>query len=225
MRKFLILTIFSCMAAAPAFAGSLNILGGYVTPAADSDIYTQNELETTFEKSDLNDFGFTFGYDHFLTEYINLGGSLSYYRSTTLVEDLDFVFPNNSPVLRDISLEIVPIELNLRFLPIGRESSVIPYIGGGVGLYYWRYEEIGDFVINRDTSPQVITGLATSDGTDPGWHLEGGVYIPVARSLAITGEVKYWNADGDLDPQGFDPGFEPIDLSATMFSGGVSIWF
>lgn len=214
------------MVAAPAFAGSFNILGGYVTPSADSDIYTQNELETTFQKSDLNDFGITFGYDHFLTEHINLGGSLSYYRSTTLVEDLDFVFPDNSPVLRDIFLEIVPIELNLRFLPIGRESSIIPYLGGGVGLYYWKYEENGDFVINRNTSsPQVITGLATSDGTDPGFHLEGGVYIPIARSLAITGEVKYWRAHGDLDPQGFDPGFEPIDLSATMFSGGVSFWF
>lgn len=213
------------MVAAPASAGSLNILGGYVTPSADSDIYTQNELETTFTKGDLNDFGITFGYDHFLTEHINLGGSLSYYRSVTLVEDVDFVFDDNSPILRDILLEIVPIELNLRFLPVGREGSIIPYLGGGVGLYYWKYEENGDFVINRNTTQDVITGLATSDGTDPGFHLEGGVYIPIARSLAITGEVKYWRADGDLDPQGFDPGFEPIDLSGTMFSGGVSFWF
>jgi hypothetical protein len=220
------LAIFSCLAAAPAFAGSFNILGGYVVPSQDSVVFTQNETETTFEKSDLNDFGITFGYDHFLSEYINLGGSISYYRGRTAVDDLDFIFDDGFPVHRHIRLEIVPIELNLRFLPAGRDAAVIPYFGGGAGLYYWQYEEEGDFVINRNTpSPQVITGLATSDGTDPGWHLEGGVYIPVAQSIAIAGEVKYWKAHGDLDEHGFDPSFEPIDLSGTMFTGGVSFWF
>jgi hypothetical protein len=71
----------------------------------------------------------------------------------------------------------------------------------------------------------VITGSAYSDGWDPGWHVEGGVQIPVSRAIALQFEAKYWQAEGDLDVTGFDPGFEPIDLSATMYSGGVSIWF
>jgi hypothetical protein len=224
MRKWLLI-IAALMIAGPAWAGSINVLGGYVRPNGDSDVFQQNELETTFDVRDLDGFGVTVGYDHFLGDYINLGGSFSFYRSDTTVSDVDFEFNNGAPILRDIRLEIVPIEANLHFLPAGRETVVIPYVGGGVGIYVWQYEEIGDFVIDRNTDPSIITGSAFSDGADLGFHVEGGVFIPIGRSVAIMGEAKYWNAEGDLDIEGFDPSFEPIDLSGTMYSGGISIWF
>jgi hypothetical protein len=226
MNKFLLILGFSLITACPVLAGSLTVLGGYVTPSGSSDIFTQNEQETTFRTKDLNDFGISIGYDHFLNNYINIGGGVTYYRGRTRVRDVVFVFDDGSSVIRDITLEIVPLEFGLKVLPLGREKPVIPYFGGGGGAYYWKYEEAGDFVFNRNTNnPTPVTGRAFSDGTDFGYHLEGGVYIPVGRSLAVTGEVKYWNANGNLDRRGFDPAFEPIDLSATMFSGGVSFWF
>jgi hypothetical protein len=39
------------------------------------------------------------------------------------------------------------------------------------------------------------------------------------------GEGKYWDAEGDLDVRGFDPSFEPLDLSGLQIAGGVSFWF
>ena len=117
------------------------------------------------------------------------------------------------------------VEVSFKVLPAGRNVPVIPYIGGGAGLYYWQYEEIGDFVIDRIIDPTIISGIAYADGWDPGWHVEGGVQIPVGRAIALQFEAKYWKAEGDLDVTGFDPAFEPLDLSATMFSGGISIWF
>jgi opacity protein-like surface antigen len=225
MRKLLLLSFVFSVLAIPVMADSVNVFAGYVLPQGDSDVYTQNEAETTFRVKDLDDFSGSVQYDHFFGEHFTLEGNFSFYQGETTVQDLEFEFPDGAPIFRNIRLEIVPLEVALKVLPIGRNSPVIPYIGGGAGLYYWQYEEVGDFVIDRNTDPTVITGFAYSDGWDPGWHVEGGVQIPVSRAIALQFEAKYWKAGGDLDVTGFDPAFGPLDLSATMFSGGVSIWF
>jgi hypothetical protein len=223
MRKLLLVGVLFWAITAPVLADSVNLLAGYFIPSGDSDIYQQNEAETTFRVNDLNDFIGSAGYDHFLGNHFSLGGNLSFYQGETVVQDRIFV--DDSPIFRNIRLEIVPLEVSLRVLPAGRDVPVIPYVGGGAGLYYWEYEEVGDFVINRIVDPTIISGIAYSDGWDPGWHVEGGVQVPVSRSIALQFEAKYWKAEGDLDVTGFDPSFEPIDLSGTSFSGGVSIWF
>lgn len=225
MRKFLLFGFIFCVITIPAFADSINFFAGYVWPSGDSDIYTQNEAETTFRVNDLNGFSGSIGYDHFFGDHFTLGGNVSFYQGQTTVQDIDFEFPDGAPIFRDINLEIVPLEVSFKVLPAGRNVPVIPYVGGGVGLYYWQYEEVGDFVIDRIIDPTIISGTAYSDGWDPGWHVEGGVQIPVGRAIALQFEAKYWKAEGDLDVAGFDPAFEPLDLTATMFSGGISIWF
>ncbi|HSP06199.1 MAG TPA: hypothetical protein VLR94_03435 [Acidobacteriota bacterium] len=226
MKRLLALLLFTGLATAPAFGDSVTFLGGYVLPRGDSDVYKQNEKETTFRVSDLNGFGGTIRYDKFIGEFINISGGVSFFDSHTHVQDVEFVQDHGQPILRDIFLEIVPLEASLHVLPAGRNTVIIPYLGGGFGLYYWQYEEHGDFVIDRlSNNPQVITGRAYSDGWDPGYHIEGGVHVPVGRSVAVVGEAKYWHAHGKLDVRGFDPSFQPLDLSGMMYSGGVSVWF
>lgn len=225
MKKVLLALIFGLLTM-PVFADSINLLAGYVVPNGDSDVFTQNKIETTFDVGDLEDFGGTISYSHFLGEYINLDAGFSYYESHTTVSDVEFEFDDGSSIVRDISLRIVPLEASLHVLPIGREAAIIPYAGGGFGAYYWEYEEFGDFVQDRNSpNPTPVHGGAFSDGTDFGWHVEGGIMIPVSRAMTINAEVKYWDVKGDLDEIGFDPRFEPLDLSATMYSGGVSFWF
>ncbi len=225
MKKLLLSILFLSLLSLPAFADSVTVLGSYFMPRGNSDIFDQNELETTFRVSDLNSLGAAFRYDHFVGDFINIGGGVSFFDNDTDVVDNDFEFPNGDPIVRNISLQIVPLEFNVHVLPIGRESPVIPYVGGGVGVYFWQYRERGDFVIDRLTDPHGRTGRADSDGTDAGWHMEGGVQIPFSRNAAATAEFKYFDANGDLDRRSFDPAFEPIDLSSTVISGGVSFWF
>jgi opacity protein-like surface antigen len=209
----------------PAYSDSFYILASYVNPEAKSDVFEQNRSETTFDPDDLNDFGFTFGYDHFIGEFVNVGGSISVYEGETTVEDREFTFENGAPILREIRLRIIPIEANVRVLPIGRNYAVIPYVGAGAGIYIWEYEEFGDFVIDRFGDPFIDTGSAFSDGADFGFNIHGGLQFPISRSVTITGEVKWIKVEGDLDPRGFDPAFEPIDLSTITYSAGVSFWF
>jgi hypothetical protein len=226
MKKLLLMMIFVGIASVPAvFADQVNLFAGYVLPSGNSDVFDQNARETTFRTSDLDGWGGTIGYDHFLGEFFNLGLSTSYYHDDTTVQDVDFTYQDGHPILRDLHFEIVPLEFNLHVLPLGRNPAVIPYLGGGFGVYFWNYEEAGDFVFNRLTNPNIVTGRAHSDGVDPGYHVEGGLMIPFSRNTTFTAEAKYWHAHGKLDVSGFDPSFGPLDLSATMFQAGVSIWF
>jgi Outer membrane protein beta-barrel domain len=225
MKKYLFLLITAGLFTIPAYSDSFYFLGSYVNPQGDSDIFLQNEIETDFETSDLNGFGVTFGYDHFIGEFVNIGGAVGYYQGRETVADSDFVFENGAPILRDIRLRTVPLEANFSVLPLGREVVVIPYIGAGIGVYFWQYEEIGDFVIDRNGNGDVITGSAFSDGADIGFNIHGGAQVPISRSATVIGEIKWTKVDGDLDPEGFDPRFEPIDLSTVTYSGGVSFWF
>lgn len=225
MKRLLLLILFSSVLSLPAFADSFTVTGSYFIPQGNSDIFSQNERETTFRTSDLNGFGGSFRYDHFMGNYVNVGGGVSFFDQSTHVVDKDFQFPNGSAIRRNISLQIIPLEANFHFLPAGRELPVIPYLGGGVGVYFWQYRERGDFVVDRLSNPHIVTGRADSDGTDPGWHAEGGVEIPISRSATATAEVKYFKVHGDLDKRFFDPAFQPIDLSNVVISGGISFWF
>jgi hypothetical protein len=225
MKKYILLMILGLFVTIPAHPDSFYLLASYVNPEAESDVFEQNRLETTFDPDDLNDFGVTFGYDHFIGEYVNVGGSISFYEGDTRVRDQEFTFTNGDPIVREIRLRIIPIEANVRVLPIGREYAVIPYVGAGAGVYVWEYEEIGDFVFDRFGDPFVDFGSAFSDGADFGFNIHGGLQFPISRSATITGEVKWINVEGDLDLEGFDPAFEPIDLSTITYSAGVSFWF
>jgi len=225
MKKYLFLLIAATLFSLPAHSDSFYVMGSYFNPDGDSDVFDQNIMETTFQVDDLNGWGGTFGYNHFIGEHFDLGADLAYYHQDTSVEDRGFEFPDGRSIFRDIHFKIVPVEANFNVRPIGRNYAIIPYIGAGIGIYFWEYEERGDFVVDRNTNPNVITGSAFSDGTDLGWNVHGGLEIPFSRSATINTEIKYSKAEGDLDVRGFDPAFGPIDLSMVTYSAGVSFWF
>jgi hypothetical protein len=225
MRRYLLAATLLLAFGIPVFSDSVTVMGGYTLPSGDSDVYRQNERETTFRVSDLGGFSGVFAYDHFLGNHFNLGGDVSVYEQNTNVQDVEFSFLDGTPIFRNIRLEIVPLEASLHFLPAGRDVPVIPYIGGGGGVYFWEYQEVGDFVQDRNTDPSIITGAAHSDGADPGWHVEGGIQIPFSRYATFTAEAKYFSASGKLDVRSFDPNFGRLDLSAAMYSAGISFWF
>lgn len=224
IRKLLVLLLV--LTGSPVWADdAIYFLGTYFSPNGRSDIFQQNRRETTFDVDDLNDFAVTGGYDHFIGEYVNVGGSVTYYKEDAVGRDRAFQQPNGGPVIRDFRLEMMPVEFNARVLPLGRDVVIIPYLGGGVGLYFWKYEEEGDFVVDRQTSPRIVTGSASSDGRTFGFHVHGGIQIPLGGSTMFTVEVKHIYVDADLDRREFDPAFEPIDLSAILYSAGLTFGF
>jgi len=198
-------------------------LGGFI-PDGKSDIWKVNTTETNFKVSNLAGFYAAAEVDLFLGKNFNFAVELGYSEKDTLTEDIDFVYPDDSPIEHTLFLRLVPLQGSFKFLPFGRDRKIIPYFGGGVGLYFWNYQEYGDFVINRYTEPEIITALFESSGADFGYHGMFGIMIPFGYHYTANAELKYAKVQGHLGSD-FDPTFDPIDLSGLYATFGVSFWF
>ena len=91
----------------------------------------------------------------------------------------DFVNDNGSEIAQDLKLRIVPITATIRFLPVGRGGPVEPYIGGGIGIFNWRYSEAGEFVDFSDGS--IFRAQFKADGTSVGPVVVAGLRLPDRR--------------------------------------------
>lgn len=227
MRLFFVLLIL--FLAAPVWCEDSNaifIYATYVSPNGRNDIFQQNRRLTTFDVDDLNDFGATAGYDYLLGGYVNLGGSVTYYKEDAGGRDRGFTFPNGGQVAREFRLWMIPVEFNARVFPLGRDFVISPYIGGGVGMYFYEYEEEGFFVVDRNTNPRIVSGRASSSGRPFGFQIHGGIQVPISGATTFTVEVKQQYVEDDLDRSPFfDPSFEPIDLTSILYSAGFSFGF
>ncbi|MEW6367991.1 MAG: hypothetical protein AB1714_25460 [Acidobacteriota bacterium] len=224
MKKSLLVLVSSVLFAGAAGAGSVSFKVGYYMPNADSDLWAQNMEILTLEKDDFDQFTFTVESDFFVGNYVNVCLGTGYYEKSVDTVDRDFVWEDNgAPIRQTLSLRIVPLEGSIKLYPAGRERPLIPYVGAGVGAYFWEYVEIGDFVIYRDTNPTLVSGAFSTETVSPGYNLRVGLQVPVGRST-VDAEVKYVKVDGDLSTA-FDPEFEPFDLSGLQVNFGWSYWF
>jgi hypothetical protein len=124
----------------------------------------------------------------------------------------DYIDLDASEIEQDLRLRTIPFSATIRFLPLGRNSGVQPYLGGGIGVINWRYTESGDFVDFSDFS--IFRGTFVGSGTTAGPMVLGGLRFPVGSS-DIGGEIRYQHAEGDLpESEGFS--------STTIDLGGVS---
>lgn len=211
------------LTAAAAGAESVSVKLGYYVPRAQSDLWEQNFENLTADRSDFRGFTLTVEADHFVGDHLNIGGGTGVYEKRVITRDREFEFTDGGTIRQELKLTVIPVEGYLKVFPAGRELPVIPYFGGGAGIYLWRYEESGDFVIYRSTDPRLISGTYFTETISPAVHIRTGVSIPVGRNT-IDAEFKYVWAEGNLSSD-FDPDFEPFDLGGMQVSAGFSFWF
>jgi opacity protein-like surface antigen len=82
----------------------------------------------------------------------------------------------------------------------GGPARVVPYLGGGVGLY--RYKETSDFAISGDDVDVQHIGLI----------VEGGLEVRLARWIGIAGDVRYTRVPGILGNGGISKDAGEDDL-------------
>ena len=144
-----------------------------------------------------------------LGDNFETGVGLGFYKRTVPSVYADFVNVDGTEIFQDFRLRVVPLILTLRVLPFGRHAAVQPYFGGGLGMFNWRYSEVGEFIDFTDFG--VFRDRFVADGTNVGGIIFGGVRAPIGSRFAIGGEVRYQQASGRV---GIDQGFlnERIDL-------------
>ena len=114
----------------------------------------------------------------------------------------DFEDSDGTQIEQELKLRVVPITASLRFLPLGRDAAVEPYIGAGIGFFNWRYSEVGEFIDFSDDS--IFLNRYTADGTSVGPVILAGLRAPIGDAFTVGGEFRWQKATGDgLLDEGF----------------------
>ena len=151
-------------------------------------------------------------------DYVEVGVGAGWYRRTAFSVYDQFVDFDGTEIEQDFILRVAPVTATARFFPFGRRAVVQPYAGAGVGLFNWRYSEVGEFI---DEDAFVFWGQYTTNGSDVGRVYLAGLRFG-GRRYAAGIEFRYQDARGLLAT---DQGFlgERIDLGGmtTAFTFNV----
>ncbi len=100
-----------------------------------------------------------------------------------------------------------PVQLSLKFLPLGRRTKIIPYVGGGASLVFYQRPHVrrhGQFLRpldlhrSRPRRHRHLSRRARSARGRPrpsfGWHAFGGFQVPIGYRATIEAEARYHSA-------------------------------
>lgn len=216
--------VVGLLAVAPerALASGLELRLGGFAPSADSNLFDDDEELYGTTDNDWRGFagGAEFAFD--LGPNIELGLHVDGYSRELATSYVDFVRGNDSEVRQSLKLSVVPVGATVRLLPAGRRATVSPYIGAGIDLVGYKYEEFGEFIDFFDPRQTIYDDAFVDEGTAFGFHVVAGLRVPVNHDVAITGEVRYLRAKADM---GDDFGGNRIDLGGVGATLGVHIRF
>lgn len=215
----------------PPERGSFSLKLGIFMPEGDEDFWKENEEIFIFQVEDLKDLIFGLEFSTSINSNLEFGIGIDYFYSRVTSEYRDYIGDDGFPILHNTTLEILPIQVSLKFLPGGRYSKkgkyyytpnkIVPYIGGGIGLYLWEYRESGEFIDFDDMAIFLDTFVA--DGAAIGVHAMAGVEIPFDPFWSILLEAKYSVVEDKLNKD--FSGFGDIDLGGWSFILGTSFRF
>lgn len=228
-----VLILFGGLAAAPASAQQLlNLqIGGFVPTGsqtaggtvindrANGDVLAANIPFLDFQMTDFNGPTINGEWLFGVGDNVEAGLGIGFYARTVPAVYADLVNSNGTEIEQDLKLRVVPFTATVRWLPIGRRAGFVPYVGAGVGVFSWRYQETGQFVDFTDNS--IFSGTFTGSGSTVGPVVLGGVRVPISN-WGIGGEIRYQHAKGDLPA---DQGFAGTTIDLGGFNYVFSINF
>jgi outer membrane protein W len=184
----------------------------------DGDALVENRDIYLFDFDDFNSASLGAEYLVSFGEFLEGGAGIGFTsRSVDTIYE-NFERPDGSEIEQSLKLRVVPITATVRVLPLGRSSAFQPYVGGGLGIYNWRYSETGDFIDFTVPGRPIFRESYTATGTSLGPVAVFGARFPIGNAT-IGGEVRYQKAEGDLDERDF---LGPkIDLGGFHYSATV----
>jgi opacity protein-like surface antigen len=212
------------MLAAPAstFASGIELRFGGFDPRGESDLF--DDVGELFAVRPRDFRGFTGGIEYSLGlgDHFELGFHLDGYGRTVDSSYVDFEHEDGSPIFQDLQLSIVPLGASVRFLPAGRRARFSPYVAAGADIFFYKYEEQGDFIDFFTDELEVSSDAFISEGAAGGFHVAAGLRVPVSHDFSVTGEVRYQQARTRMND---DFSQNRLDLSGTSATLGVHLRF
>ncbi len=213
----------------------LQIRTGYSIARAQSDIYNYVYDWYTLKKSDFNAFSIGGQLAVKVNDRLDAALTFTHIGGSRPSEVRDWVEgPNNLPIQQTTNFTRFPLTFDLKWYLMDRGRSVsrfawipaswAPYVGGGVGLMWYRFEQKGDFVSVQDPNTATIyTDQLRSRGRAPAVDAFAGVDVSLNKSLVLNGEARYDWAKASMS-QDF-ASFQKMDLSGLQMSLGIGVRF
>jgi hypothetical protein len=155
-----------------------------------------------------------------------------WYDRTVRSEERAFLDELGYPIEHDTTFSERPFAVDLRLVPGGRYrsagrggSSLKPvfYLGAGVGINLWEYEETGEFVDATDPTLPIYYGSFKESGEALEARVLAGLELPVSPGFNVLVEGRYsWSQD-DLSRDLVDLG--EIELGGAWGFVGASFRF
>jgi hypothetical protein len=211
-------------------------LGGFF-PDGGGDLWNGNEALFTLDASDFDGFNFGTSLLHSVNPHAEIGVNADFYDEGVASSyrdpipgfpDLIPEHPDGFPIVHDTELSLLPVTLDVRYLPWPRSrgprrGGPVIYFGAGLGMVFWEYEEVGEFL---DFSSDPVTIIADSfrdSGTAFTYHVLAGIELPLSLSTNVLFEGKWSSADDEL--QGDFSGLGEIELGGASVCAGLSFRF
>ena len=185
-------------------AGSIGVRGQWVFARTDSPIFdfTTGVFPCrrclTLEKSDFNAPGIAVDVGVPISARLDGVFGVEFNRATANSEFRDFVDTDDLPIQQTtVSTQVnLSGSVELALLPRGREigqyawlpGAIVPHVGAGGGLFWYRFEQDGDFIDFVDDA--VFTDRFTSSGWTPSGHVFAGVDIKLT-GLRVSGGIQF----------------------------------
>jgi opacity protein-like surface antigen len=187
------------------------------------DVLSTNLESLAFRIRDFNNASLGAEYLVGIGDYLEAGVGIGFYRRTVPSVYAGWTDVDGTEIEQDMKLRIVPITATVRVLPFGRRNAIQPYVGGGIGLYSWRYSEVGEFVDFNDNN-FIFRDRYTASGTETGPVALAGIRVPVGSQWSVGGELRYQKARGYV---GRENGFlnDRIDLGGYTTQFTVNVGF
>jgi opacity protein-like surface antigen len=258
MKRTLILAIaLTIMIPAIATPDTITLKAGYYFPTAHGGLDSLWKIEfdqMSFKKSNMKASILGASYEYFLSKELSLEISVDTYNKTKAgfyrdyvgyqFDEGNFAFPASDykngdfDVAHNLSVRLTPVQLSLKVLPLGRRGRFIPYVGGGVGLYFWSVGLRGEMIDFTDqwiySDPQLgdvtiykINQADTFEGgrMNIGYQAFGGLMFPIGNRITLNGEFRYNFIKGKFKSDSAFAGFEDFDLSGYALTFGLNYWF
>ena len=202
---------------------------GYAMPRAEGEIFDFTRDELTIDEGDFNSAAFALDLGVRLTDRLDLQAGLGYENSEIDSEFRDFIGDDDLPILQTTSFARVPFTLGLKayLTERGRRISDLawipakwaPFVGGGVGLVWYEFEQHGEFVDYETLD--IFFDRFTSNDASPLAYATAGFDYSLGLRWIFTAEARYSWASADMGDDFV--GFDPIDLTGLRAALGFSL--
>jgi opacity protein-like surface antigen len=255
MKKSLILiAALIVLIPALAYSSTLTLRLGYFFPRTQGgpdSLWNIEFQQMSFKKADFRETILGFSYEYFVTKELSLALSVDTYskRKAGYYMDYvgytfsegDFAFPvsdyqGDFNITHGFNVSITPVEMSVKLMPLGRRTRLIPYVGGGISMYFWSAGIRGSMVdftdewiySDPDLGDVTIYKIKQTDARENnritfGYHAFGGLMFPIGNRITLEAEFRYRIGNGKFKDAFLD--FEDFDLSGFSLTAGFNYWF